>query len=122
MSKNIVTARKLSGNKEIQTIATLSSSIAHELKNYLAAINIYAELSEGKLGEIKKTVKSAGYLINNLQLQIKGMISKTPDTSDFKQYSIIKNIEEAYYPFKPGEKELITLDKSQDFEYLGNPT
>ena len=123
MSKNIVTASKLSGNKEIQTVATLSSSIAHELNNYLAAINICAELSEGKLEDIKKTVKSASYLINNFQLQIKGVIIGKPDTSDFKRYSISKNIDEALegYPFKTGERELIRVERLKDFEYKGNP-
>lgn len=70
MAKSSLTAGHLSGNKEIQTIATLSSSIAHELKNYLAAINICAELSEMQLNKIMKTVRSADYLIGNLLLQI----------------------------------------------------
>ena len=124
MSKLSLTAGRLSGNQEAQTIATLSSSIAHELKNYLAAINICAELSEGKLRDIRNKVKAASYLINNLQLQIKGIMTNKPETIDFKRYSIKKNIREALeqYPFHDGERELITLDLSKDFEYEGNPT
>ncbi len=93
------------------------------MKNCLAAIHICAELSEGKLRDIRKKVKDADYLINNLQLQIKGTIAGTLETKDFKQYSIAKNIKEAIeqYPFKEGERELITLDIGSDFEYVGNP-
>ena len=52
MAKRILIARRMPGNKEMDAIITLSSSIAHELKNYLAAINICAELSENKLKDI----------------------------------------------------------------------
>jgi signal transduction histidine kinase len=123
MAKTSLSAGHLSGNKEVQTVVTLSSSLAHEVKNYLAAINICAELSEKQLSNIRKKVKAADYLVNNLQLQIKGVIAGTPKTKDFKQYSIAKNIEEALeqYPFKTGERELITLDIERDFEYVGNP-
>ena len=126
MAKKIVAARQQSGNAEkeaqIQTIATLSSSITHEIKNYLAAISICAELSERQLSNIRGRVKTADYLISNLQLQIKEVISGKPDTKDFKQHSIAKNIEEALeqYPFKESERELIALDLSQDFSYFGN--
>ena len=123
MAKTSLSARHLSGNKEVQTVVTLSSSLAHEVKNYLAAINICAELSEKQLGNIRKKIKAADYLVNNLQLQIKGVIAGTPEIKDFKQYSIAKNIEEALeqYPFKTGERELITLDIERDFEYVGSP-
>jgi len=123
MAKTILNDGTKAINKEIQTIAILSSSIAHELKNYLAAIHICAELSEMQLGKIRKKVKTAAYLIGNLQLQIKGVISGKPDTRDFIRYSITKNIKEALeqYPFKENELELITLDIGKDFEYIGNP-
>ena len=113
---------RLFSSKEVYAIATLSSSIAHELNNYLAAINICAELSEGKLGDIRKKVKAAGYLINNLQLQIKGIIAGEPETKDFKRYSVIKNIEEALeqYPFKIGERDFLIVETNKDFEYKGN--
>ena len=123
MAKTIVSAGRLSGNQEVQTIATLSSSIAHELKNYLAAINICAELSEGKLRDIRGKIKAAGYLISNLQLQIKGVVAGKPSKEGFIPCSIIKNINEALeqYPFEAGERELVTLERSKDFEYRGNP-
>lgn len=125
MTKRSLTARNLSGNKkEIQAIATLSGSIAHELKNYLAIINIYAELSESRLNDIRKTVKVADYLINNLQLQIKGVVAGRPNTKDFKLYSITKNVEEALdqYPFQSKERDLITVEADKDFKYTGNPS
>jgi signal transduction histidine kinase len=123
MSKLSLTAGHLSGNKEVQAVVTLSSSIAHEIRNYLAAISICAELSEMQLGNIRKKVKAADYLIGNLQLQIKGVITGKLDTKDFKRYSIAKNIEEVLeqYPFKEGERELITVEVGKDFEYEGNP-
>jgi Signal transduction histidine kinase len=122
MAKNIVTARRLSGNKEAQLVATLSGSIAHEIKNYLAAISICAELSESKLSDIRKSVRAADYLINNLQLQIKGIITGEPDTKDFRCYSITQNIKEALeqYPFETKERELIIVESGKDFEYTGN--
>ena len=78
-------------------------------------------MSEKQLGNIKSRVKAADYLISNLQLQIKGVLAGTPETKDFKRYSIAKNIEEALeqYPFKVGERELITLDIGRDFDYMG---
>ena len=122
MAKKIVTAGQLSSNKEVQTLATLSSSIAHELKNYLAAINICAELSEGKLRDIRKKVKTADYLIDNLQLQIKGVVTGKPSKEGFKMCSIAENIKDTLeqYPFKEGERELITIETAKDFKYEGN--
>jgi len=122
MDKKIVAAGQLSSNKEIQTLATLSSSIAHELKTYLAAINICAELSEGKLRDIRKKIKAADYLIGNLQLQIKGVVTGKSSKEGFKICSIAENIKEALeqYPFKEGERELITIEAAKDFKYEGN--
>jgi signal transduction histidine kinase len=124
MSKSILTAGQMSGNKEVQTVATLASSISHELKNYLASINICTELSENQLAKIKKTVRSADYLIGNLQMQIKGVVSGKPDKEGFKRCSIAKDIEEvlAQYPFKTGERDLISVETTEDFEYTGNPS
>jgi Signal transduction histidine kinase len=130
MAKPSLTAGRESSNvkreareSQIQTIATLSSSIAHELKNYLAAIHICAELSEGKLRDIRKKAKEADYLIGNLQMQIKGVVIGKPSREGFKECSIIKNIEEVLeqYPFKIGERELVTLEAVEDFKYNGNP-
>jgi len=138
MSEKIVTARHLSGSKEIQNIIILSSSIAHELKNYLMGISICAELSENKIKDItnicsgiiegnlkslRQRVKAASYLISNLQLQMKGIATGKPSIEDFKQYSMAKNIQEALeqYPFDAGEKELIAIEITTDFDYVGNP-
>jgi len=122
MAKTILSDSAHAINQEVQVVATLASSIAHEIKNYLAAISICAELSERQLSNIRGSVKAADYLIGNLQLQIKGIIAGKPDTRDFKRYSMVRNVKEALeqYPFKEGERELITLDLKQDFEYLGN--
>ncbi|CAL7960525.1 hypothetical protein GAMM_160099 [Gammaproteobacteria bacterium] len=122
MAKTILNAGQPSGNKEVQAIATLSSSIAHELKNYLAAINICSELAEGKLGNIRKKVRAADYLINNLQLQIKGVVTGKPSKKDFRLCSMAKSVEEALeqYPFKTGERELLTVEAAEDFKYNGN--
>lgn len=122
MTKKIVTAKRKSRNKDMQNMAILSGSIAHELKNYLTAINICAELSEDKLKNIRERVEAASYLINNLQLQIRGIIAGEPENKDFKRYSIIKNIEEALkrYPFEAYERKLITVETTSDFEYIGN--
>ena len=90
MSKPSLTVGQESGNgkgdskeSQVQTIATLSSSISHELKNYLAAIHICAELSESKLRDIRKKAKEADYLIGNLQLQIKGVVTGKPSREGF---------------------------------------
>ena len=128
MAAKIVIARRESGNMigetRVQTIATLSSSITHELKNYLAAIHICAELSEEKLVAIKKTVNAADYLIGNLQLQINGIVTGKPSKESFKICFIAKDIKEALerYPFKIGERELITVKVARGFKYKGNST
>jgi signal transduction histidine kinase len=129
MTRLSLSAGKLSGNKKINKVVTLSASIAHELKNYLAGISMCAELSESglknigeKVRAIRDSVKSADYLIKNLQLQIKGMVAGEPSTEGFKRYSIAKNIEEVLeqYPFKAGEREVIVV-VTGDFIYIGNP-
>lgn len=123
MAKLILTARQKSGNnKVITTIATLSSSISHELKNYLAAISMCAELSEVRLADIRKKVKAASYLIDNLQLQIRGVVTGKPSKGRFEICSITKNLNEVLeqYPFNPGERELITLETAKEFQYNGN--
>jgi signal transduction histidine kinase len=117
------TDRPLYGNGKVQTMATLVSSVTHELRGYLGAISIYSELSEKPLVNIKKAVKAADCLIGNLLLQIKGIVAGKSSREGFKLYSITKNIEEALeqYPFKTGERELIALETTNDFEYTGNP-
>ena len=123
MAKISLSPECLSGNKEVQTIITLSGSIAHELKNYLAAINICAELSEGKLKDIRKKVKDAAYLINNLQLQMKYAVAGKSSAEDFKHYSMLENVREALrqYPFKTNEeRDLITIENTRNFTYRGN--
>jgi signal transduction histidine kinase len=122
MAKKIVAARRLSGNKEAQRVAILSSSITHELNNYLAGISICAELSERNLGDIRKKVKEAAYLIGFLQMQIKGVVTGKPNKEGFNMCSIAENITEALeqYPFKEGEQALITIEPIEDFKYEGN--
>lgn len=123
MAKPSLTAGHLSGNKEVQIITILSAGIAHELRNHIGAISLCAELSEMQLSKIKKTVKSAEYLLGNLMSQIKGLVAGVSDIKDFKRYSIAKNVNEVLeqYPFKEGEREMISLELSRDFEYRGNP-
>jgi len=122
MTKTILSDSSAAINKEVQTIATLSSGIAHELRGYLTTINLCAELSEIQTARIKKTVKSANYLLGNLMTQIKCSFSGKFDKRGFKYCSIKKNIEEALeqYSFKEAECKLITLDLLKDFEYLGD--
>ncbi len=123
MAKIILNDGLKSINQEVQIVATLASSIAHEVRNYLAAISICAELSEKQLSNIRERVKAASYLIGNLQLQIKGVVTGKPETTDFKRCSIVKNVEEILeqYPFKEGERELVMLGIERDFEYIGDP-
>lgn len=111
-------------NKEIQTIVTLSSSIAHELNNYFATISIYTTLSENNPEVIKKAVKSASYLVQSLQLYIKEIaFGDNRNTNRHRPSSITKTIEEALenYPFSSREKKLVTIESSKDFQYIGNP-
>ncbi len=140
-----LTGSKLSGNKEeqINKIATLSASMAHEFRNCLAGINICAEISEiklkdikerakiistsaeiseGKLKDIKNKVKDTDHLINKLYLKIKSIVTGEPNTENFKCYSIARNVKEAIeqYPFRIGERELIGIGDG-DFEYVGDP-
>jgi signal transduction histidine kinase len=107
-------------------MAILSSSITHEIRNYLAAINIniHANLSEDELRKIKEKISAADYVIGNLQQQIRGVVATNKiDTKDFKRCSIIKNIEETLeqYPFKTEERLLVTVEAIKDFEHMGDP-
>lgn len=137
MSKPSLAAGRLSGNKEINSVVTLASSIVHELKNYLATIgvctelsenrlkeinNICTKLSEGEIKNIKQSLRDADYLIQTLQLQIKSVTTGKLDTAGFKKCSMGETIKEALkqYPFGIGEKELITIKTQNDFEYNGD--
>ena len=137
MATRSLNARHWSGNKEMQNMMTIASSIAHELRNYMMGISICTELSENRLNDIcnicteisgkelkniRQRVKTAGYLISNLQLQMKSIITGKSSNEDFKRYSMIKNIQEALeqYPFDMGERELVTVEAPQDFDYVGN--
>jgi signal transduction histidine kinase len=124
MAKNSLNARELSGNQEVKNFMVLSGSIAHELKNYLNGISITAELSADNLKSIVKKVQEAAYLINNLQLQMRAIITGKVSAEDFRSYSLAKNIREALekYPFPTeDERELIKLKVVKDFTYVGNP-
>jgi signal transduction histidine kinase len=117
MSKNIVA--NLSSDEKLQIILTLTSSITHDLKNYLAAILLSAQNSERI---ITKSVNAANYFITSMQLQIKGVFTDKPTTEGFKQCSIAKNVQEAIeqYPFVAYEKALVIVGEG-DFEYVGDP-
>lgn len=123
MTKSSLTAGQLSSNKETQIVATLASSIAHELRNYLGAIAICSDNSVAQLASVKKAVKSAEYLLTNLLSQIKGVVTRSTAGKDFKLYSLAQNIKEALdqYPFTGNERKLINLVLDHNFEYNGNP-
>jgi len=105
-------------------MAILSSSITHEIRSYLAAVNldIHHQLSEEGLRRVREKISAADYVIGNLQQQIRGVVNNRIDTKDFKRCSIIKNIEEtlAQYPFNTAERPLVALESSRDFEYRGD--
>ncbi len=111
------------GGKKLKVVTLLASSIAHELRNYLTAINISTDLSEKRLHDIKKAVKNADYFLRNIQLQIHGVIAGKPLTGSLVRCSIARNIQETVdqYPFKDGEKQLIKIENNDSFEYLGDP-
>jgi len=106
-------------------MAILSSSITHEIRNHLAAVNldIHHQLSEEGLKRIREKISAADYVIGNLQQQIRGLVSNRIDTRDFKRCSIIKKIRETLeqYPFKTVEQSLISVELARDFEYMGDP-
>ncbi len=121
MTKPSLTAGQKSSNQETQIVATLASSIAHELRNHLGAIAICSDNSVAQLANVKKAVKSAEYLLTNLLAQIKGVVTRATGGKDFKPYSLAQNIKEALdqYPFAGNERKLIDLVLDNDFEYNG---
>ena len=131
MSKIILTASESSGNikneavkdqkKTIEALAVLTSSISHELKNDLAAISLCADTS---LHSICKKAKAAAFFLDDLQLMIKSVIVGKPNKEDFKICSMSQSIDEALeqYPFQNGECDLIHIEASCDFKYLGSVT
>jgi signal transduction histidine kinase len=103
---------------------TLSNNIARKVRNHLATIIMYAEISESELKDMMNRIKEASYLLSNLQSQIKGTVSGEFGTKDFKPCSIASDIEKMLeqYPFGACERKLINLnlEKLSDFEYMGN--
>lgn len=124
MTKAILTAQRASSNEQTKAtnIAVFASSMAHELQNYLQAINICAEISENRMQDILRKVKDAAYLITNLQLQIRGLAEDIPNTNNFKFCSMTENIHCALanYPFRSQERELVQI-VGKDFAYTGDP-
>lgn len=124
MTKAILTAQRTSSNEQTKAtnIAVFASSMAHELQNYLQAINICAEISETRMQDILHKIKDAAYLITNLQLQIRGLVEDTPNIHNFKPYSMTENINYALanYPFRSQERELVQVI-GKDFAYIGDP-
>ena len=78
----------------ISTLATLASSIGHELKGGFGTISIQVKLLERGFSTISKTAIAANQLLDNLQLQIKNTIANVPSKEGFKLCSIKYNIEE----------------------------
>lgn len=126
MTTSMLTTKPSFGNvkveseaKTINTLAILSSSIAHELKNNLAAISFCAELS---LMDIKKKAKAANYVLDNLQLQIKSAVTGKLSNDNFRICSVTKSIKEVLeqYPFQNNEHCLISVKATKDFKYTGN--
>jgi signal transduction histidine kinase len=105
-------------------VTILSDSVTHEIRNYLTSIsiNIRSQLSEKELGRIKERIRALSYVIDNFQQQIRGTVNNKLSKEDFERCSITKDIEETLklYRFKVGEKQLITVESSKDFEYIGD--
>jgi two-component system, CAI-1 autoinducer sensor kinase/phosphatase CqsS len=135
---------KIGLEEKLGTAITLSGSMAHELRTPLAIINLYTELlstccakllkvkSPNKntrnvttyISTIKKTIKDASYLIDNLLFQTRRTITNHKiDKKYFQCCSIADNLDEALtcYPFKTHERERIQLIKLVEFQYIGNP-
>lgn len=129
MTKTILIAGQESGNvknkseKIISTLATLSSGLAHEIRNNLTTINTCAALAELQITNIKKTSTATNQLLNNLQLQIKHVIADKPAT-DFELCSISDSIHEAIQQqsIQGDLRGLIAVEPEKDFKYLGNVT
>jgi signal transduction histidine kinase len=123
-SKKIAFIKNLAGNKDIKNVLTLSSSILYELKNYLAAMNVYAELSEDSVQEMRQKIRATNCLMDSMQLQIKSIFGKraTKQDSSFSRYFMSSNIKEALkqYPFTAEEKERLVVEVFNDFEYIGS--
>jgi signal transduction histidine kinase len=131
-------AAKEHAEKAANQAIIFSGSIAHELRTSLSVIQLYADLlgknyeckrtSKNKktiascVKVVKQTIKDANYVIANLLLQVQGIAKNEVGKRDFALCSITKNIREmlAQYPFEPSKLELVTIEDSEDFEYVGN--
>jgi signal transduction histidine kinase len=120
MSKEIVT--DLSSDEKLQKILTLTSSITHEMRNYIAAIKIGMRLSKTSIEKTEKVIEIADYFMTSTQSRIKKVFTDQPVTSDFQRCSIAKDVQEVLeqYPFMAYEKSLVRV-KEGDFEYMGDP-
>lgn len=125
MTNSILTAAPSSGNVKnkdeiINTLAVLTSSISHEIKNDLVAIKLCAEAA---LTTIKKRADAVNHFLDTMRLQIESIVANIPSGSDFKSCSIINNIDEVLkqYPFQDNERHLVTVvNPTNNFEYIGN--
>jgi len=124
MTNNILTTLPSYGNVKnkdeiINTLAILTSSISHDLKNDLATIKLCAESA---LITIKKRADKANNFLDTMRLQIESVVAGTPSGSDFKTCSIANNIDEVLkqYPFQDNERHLVIANLTNDFEYIGD--
>jgi signal transduction histidine kinase len=131
---------KEEAEKTASFMEIFAGSIAHELKTPLQVCSLCADLMNGCLiaptepkeklpifkewlHKIKKTVKDATYVVDNILLKLRSLSKGEIKKSDFIVVDISKTVKEfmAVYPYAEGEEELLTFVADDDFEYCGDP-
>jgi PAS domain S-box-containing protein len=127
--------------KSVEMMNLLTGSVAHELRNPLAAISMSLDLLKlsGHLEELKKpskdfflkyiensqkAVKDAAHMMNMLLVKLRNLSKGEINTESFYRCNLIEDIEEAIqdYPFiMEEERALIRLaEYSSDMIYKGD--
>ncbi len=133
------TEELLKYERRMQTVATLGSNIAHEMRTPLLGIKFDAqgiqkillrvqnnslqpkdvEGLEAALRRIDHQTVFANTVIDMLLANVR---QEEINPKNFQHYSMVEVIDQALqrFPFKPGQRDWIDWDRQKDFQFLGS--
>lgn len=126
--------------KAVQFANMIAGSVAHELRTPLASIKAQIELLEltsasnkmsslekkssckNVISNVKNIIDGATYVIDDILLKLRSLSTGNLVVNKVKRVSIACDIENllAIYPFREDERELVTFNDANGFEYFGN--
>lgn len=130
--------RQMAITKAAEFISMVASSLSHDLRSPLTAMNLQMDLLKSTAAKeslaqekvflddvvkiVKGAIKSVSQVVDDVSAKMKNLSCGELAGSDFQKFSMVRVINEVLssYSFLQCEKGLVKFDVSNDFDFMGN--